>query len=268
MNKLTTKLLLVGFLALLVVRDARAGFNPFVVRVEATATAQPPLSGSATDTKFTAATAPAEIQFTGDSGNASASATFTELKGFAFDNTARSGSQFAEGRTLAADTLTITAPGSPSGTTRLEMTWDVDGTIGDGGSILLAADYSLNTTDNLGDPELDAGFFQFTNSGPFDESLTMVLDDIPIGEPFNVETAFSVVANGFNSTSDFSNSASLTSVVLFIDDIRIPAGVTGASGQVYSVIPEPTSLAILGLGLGGLALTRRRSRIFSGGDSK
>ncbi len=247
-----------GLALTLCASSVRAGaVAPFTVEAKALAIGfDSSGSYSEIDVTSSAAMTPVTAQGSQTGVASNASATFTEFKAFA-RNDLVSGSN-ARADAEASDTLTIDTAGSPVGTTRLEMTWQIDGTLSGSGdqSATFSSDYRIDTSGS-GHPNLTAGTNSYTTNGSINESVTFVYDNVPLNSPWNVFTELTVQVEAGPGESDFDNTATLTGVTLFVNDIATPALVTGLSGQTYAV-PEPASAALLALG--GLALRGRRRR--------
>ena len=130
----------------------------------------------------------------------------------------------------ARDAVTVHAPGSPSGSTRLELTYRVEGTINGFGFATLGSLYGVDTDDV---PSFDGGEFMFTAPGTVDTQITFSYDDIPLGDPWNLSIRVETLVPGLGSTSWINLSTTLTSVKLMIDDIPVTTSVAGVSGNVY-----------------------------------
>jgi hypothetical protein len=227
------------FLILLCATE-RAGADVFTPQVMTIAEA----SLGQRDTAFTAAEAPAISQVNEAGSIASAVANFTELNVLASKSTAISPSSVA--LAIASDTLTIAVIGAPAGATRLELTWQISGTItGTDSDLLFSSRFRPNTFGD-GFPDRSAGSFTRSTPGTVNQTKTFIYDGVPMSLPFNVSTRLeAVIETGGPAIIDFSNTAYLTDVSLFVDDNLVPAHVIGTSGQTYSIIPEPRSIPLL-----------------------
>ncbi len=246
--------LLPAILAIATGSTASAGilpFGPTLMAAVRTSTV-PHLTGVFV---FDTANAPATNQSSNATQDASSSANFTALKSFA-ENSASG--DLASAKVQVDDRLTVNTSGSPLGATRLEISWQLGGTITGIASAILKSTYRLDGTNDQ--PNLTSDELLFDTVGAFNQEVTFVYNDIPLGTPWNLRTELSSsVESPDVGISDFANSVTLANVTLYIDDVPVSAVVTGESGTTYAV-PEPTSLAVLGLG--GVVLAFRRRRIY------
>ena len=225
---------------LLTVSSARAGdaaFSPLVFTGVSASTSEGGPNGQFDedrDSALDAAGAPATAQATVSNGSASASANFTELKAFArFDGGVVSTSDFATAGALLQDTIMIEVPGSPAGTTRLELTWQLDGTLGGNGRVrAFSSDYRTDAA-GQGFPDLSAGSFSTNTPGPVSQPVTFVYDAVPIGLPWNMQMNLLVDVRNGMGLADFNRTATLNGIEMFVDDVPVQAVITGASGASY-----------------------------------
>jgi hypothetical protein len=93
----------------------------------------------------------------------------------------------------------------------------------------------------------------------FYSAAAVVADNVPTG-------------TSFNGSADFASTFNLTSIALFtaqgapitdwsLTDLATNQVVFDQNGRVPSAVPEPSSLALVMLGLAGLAVVRRRTRL-------
>ncbi|MGI9455167.1 MAG: hypothetical protein ACR2NU_01315 [Aeoliella sp.] len=155
----------------------------------------------------------------------------------------------------ASDTLSIIEPNYDSGSTRLEMTWRVRGEIVVNRGVLLFS--SLFARNDFECPGIDAGQLSVGGVGEFDQLVTFVYDDVPVGSPWNLQTSLVASASFASTTVRLFEPATLSDVEFFVDDLLVSAAVVGVSGTVYRV-PESSSLELTTmLGLISLLCIRR-----------
>ncbi len=121
--------------------------------------------------------------------------------------------------------------------------------------------YYVQDSFNPGGIEFEA----IITAGAFSETYFFNTEVLPF-----IDTGYVITTNTVDTLADpFANTvfvSGLTSPTLTIDSGRIPPSVFhgGAVGfqivQVPTEVPEPGTLALLGIGLGGLALARRRKK--------
>lgn len=129
--------------------------------------------------------------------------------------------------------------------------------LGDGSNQIL----SLSQTLSLGAGNFETGFYFGVNRGPVGIFSQILLDGnviaqsgAPIGAGFQLESAnFSLASAGIHTLTYFLNRSGYKVVGISADDFTL-VGPPGPRGNV----PEPASIALLALGLTGLALSRRR----------
>ena len=155
----------------------RAGTMPIVVRATAEAggfiNAGSP-SYFDNDAAFSVAATPATAarSLTGVTSNASA--TFTELRAFSRNDLVSDSRAWSVAR--AEDTLTIQPLGNPTGSTRLELTWQVEGSLsGDGAkSAGLNSAYRPDTA-GPGQPTIGLSPHPYFTNGTFNDLLTLLI---------------------------------------------------------------------------------------------
>jgi len=123
--------------------------------------------------------------------------------------------------------------------------------------------YTVSTTDGklINDAALSlGGFFNNGGSGSVSIGETVFNGPTATGAPIS-KTPFQVFTTPPPQVFDTTALTPATTTITVVKDITVNGGNNGAgfsfTGQVFSVVPEPTSMALLGIGLSGLFTVHR-----------